>query len=528
MSEIDQDRIGSANPLGNEETEHGQLHIAEKANMSASDSSVATAISTQVQLPTPRFSQVQEHTGTTEHLAARRPMPTLDSETPEMKKILATLRAEWTRLVTEFRWGGQSVEDIAASMIPLLNVGPVEQWKAVLIPFLYEIDRGGALIPAWLNVIEQGDTADLPKDVNPAETQIGRARRFAILMLGNYKMMGIAGLRKTSKLAKSTTNGNISSERGVAEILGDLAIDPNTSLYATQSLVKHATVPAIQALIRALKQAKGWAKVDIIEACLELKQEQLYDLLIASGLDNASGLEGYIATPIYRVVPLENYLSGEGKVSPRLLEQSALIFSRVLQDNTNPPPATAEGGAVPVIFERHLPTLAQALFRGARHYALWQNTVAIHHLGLVLGHYWQEVSQGKIKDIRIIDQIYQCAPLMTEIEPWTQEQGRDTLLNTLANPDEEVLIPTIKVLGELRDSRAASLLITRLNAITDLKDRSHALTIDAMCQTLGQLGHEQALASLQQLLDRTIHVSSRTSQPKLKDNLPAGDPEISR
>lgn len=79
MSEIDQDRIGSANPLGNEETEHGQLHIAEKANMSASDSSVATAISTQVQLPTPRFSQVQEHTGTTEHLAARRPMPTLIS-----------------------------------------------------------------------------------------------------------------------------------------------------------------------------------------------------------------------------------------------------------------------------------------------------------------------------------------------------------------------------------------------------------------------------------------------------------------
>jgi HEAT repeat protein len=526
MSEIDQERIGSANPLGNEETEYGQLRIAEKANMPASDSSVATAVSTQVQLPTPRFTQVQEHTGTTEHLAARCPMPTLDPETPEMKQILATLRAEWTRLVTEFRWEGQSVEDTAARMIPLLNVGPVEQWKAVLIPFLYEIDRGGALIPVWLNVIEQGDPADLPPDANPADTQIGRARRFAILMLGNYKMMGIAGLRKTSKLAKSITNGNISSERGVAEILGDLAIDPNTSLYATQSLVKHATVPAIQALITALKHAKGWAKVDVIEACLELKQEQLYDLLIASGLDNAPGLESYIATPIYRVVPLENYLSGEGKVSPRLLEQSALIFSQVLQDNTNPPPATAEIGAVPVIFERHLPTLAQALFRGARHYALWQNTVAIHRLSLMLGRYWQEVSQGRIKDIRIIDQIYQCAPLMNEIEPWMQGQGRDTLLNTLANPDEEVLIPTIKVLGELRDSRAASLLITCLNAITELKDRSHALTIGAMCQTLGQLGHVQALPSLQQLLDRTILVASRTHQSKLKDNLPVGDPEI--
>src|SRR2546430_4225231 len=41
------------------------------------------------------------------------------------------------------------------------------------------------------------------------------------------------------------------------------------------------SVPAIEALISALKCAKGWAKVDVVEACLELKQGQFYDLLVA-------------------------------------------------------------------------------------------------------------------------------------------------------------------------------------------------------------------------------------------------------
>src|SRR2546430_5879985 len=124
------------------------------------------------------------------------------------------------------------------------------------------------------------------------------------------------------------------------------------------------SVPAIEALISALKCAKGWAKVDVVEACLELKQGQFYDLLVASGLDDAPGLESYLATPIYRVIPFENYLSGEDKTSPRLLEQSARIFSQVLQDSTNPPLASAEIDPIPVVFEHHLPSLAQALFAG--------------------------------------------------------------------------------------------------------------------------------------------------------------------
>lgn len=527
MSDIDQEQIGSANPLANAAPEPGHLHLAEKSDASAvSDTPITELASAQIQLATPHLSQTQERIGTAEHLAARRPMPALDTTTPEMKQQLATLRAEWTRLVTGLRWEGQSVEDTATRMISLLNVGPVEQWKRVLIPFLYEIDRGGALIPAWLNVIAREDRSDLPQEANPSDTLEGRARCFAILMLGNYKMMGVSGLGQASRLAKSTRHGSMNTERDVAEILGDLAIDPHTSLYATQSLVKHATVSAIQALISALKYAKGWAKVDVVSACLELKQEQFYDLLVASGLDDALGLESYLATPIYRVVPLENYLSGEGKASPRFLEQAALIFSQVLQDTINPPATTAELGVLPVVFERHLPTLAQALFDGARRYTLWQNTIALHHLGLLLGRYWSGISQGNIKDSRIIDQIYQCVPLMNEIEPWMQGPGRDTLLNTLANPDEVVLIPTVKVLSDLRDPRTASLLITRLDAITEIKNRSHALTIGAMCETLGQLGEPRALSCLQQLVNRVINVTSRTHQSKLEDNLPPGDPEI--
>jgi HEAT repeat protein len=523
MSEIDQEQIRSANLLGSEETEPGHLHIAEKASVTVPDSSVATVESVQARLSTPCPSQVQERIGTIEHLAARRPVPAIDGNTPEIKQQLAILRAEWTRLVTGLRWEGQSVEETANRMIPLLNVGPVEQWKKVLIPFLYEIDRGGALIPAWLDIIERGDTPDLPLDANPAETVEGRARRFAILMLGNYKMMGIASVGQTPKYGKQ---GSTSSKKDIAEILGDLASDPNTSLYATESLVKHATVPAIQALISALKYAKGWAKVDVVSACLELKQEQFYDLLIASGLDDAPGLESYLAIPIYREVPLENYLSGEGKASSRFLEQSALIFSQVLQDSTNLLSTSSEVSTVPVVFERHLPTLAQALFAGARRQALWQNTVAIHHLGLLLGRYWSEVSQGKIKDKRIVDQIYQCAPLMNEIEPWMQGTGRDTLLKTLANSEEEKLAPMIKVLGELRDPRAASLLINRLDATTTLRDRSHAFTIGAICETLAQLGEPRALSSLQNLVDRVINIPSRMHEPKLKDNLPPGDLDI--
>src|SRR5689334_13891333 len=172
MSDIDRDQ----NEPVPEITEPGFLHIEEKSEETPSGTPTPSAVDTTVKPVTPLPSQSSERAGTVEHLAARRPVPELDPDTPEIKQRLATLRAEWTRLVTGLRWEGEAVEEIADRMIPLLNVGPIEQWKATLIPFLYEIDRGGALIPAWLHIIERGDPLDLPMDANPAETVLGRAR----------------------------------------------------------------------------------------------------------------------------------------------------------------------------------------------------------------------------------------------------------------------------------------------------------------------------------------------------------------
>src|SRR5207302_1134645 len=128
-------------------------------------------------------------------------------------------------LLTDLRWGGGSVEDTAERMIPLLNVGSVQQWKSVLIPFLLEIDRAGNLIPVWVHIIEHEEPPDLPPDANPAETMVGRARRFAILMLGNYKYVNISLLRGPE--------GSDTRYTDLSDFLGKLALDPNTSLYAT-------------------------------------------------------------------------------------------------------------------------------------------------------------------------------------------------------------------------------------------------------------------------------------------------------
>src|SRR5579884_1226133 len=180
--------------------------------------------------------------GTVEHLATRRTLPPLNTDEPEVKERIIELRAELTALVTGLRWGGLSIQDTAERVIPLLNAGPLSQWIPVLVPNVLEIDRAGNLVPVWLKIIEEDDPDDLPPDANPADTMVGRARRFAILMLGYYKSPELS------------------------ELLGKLATDPNSSLYATQSLVKQGTVAALQAMARALKDAEGWAKVDLIEA----------------------------------------------------------------------------------------------------------------------------------------------------------------------------------------------------------------------------------------------------------------------
>ncbi len=342
-----------------------------------------------------------------------------------------------------------------------MNVGPVQQWHPILIPFLLEIDRAGNLIPVWLHIIKQGDPSDLPPDANPAETVEGRARRFAILMLGNYRSRTLMEQDKTKTLFSDWPTENNAQSADLPAVLGKLATDPNSSLYATHSLAKLGTTQAIQALVTALRTAEGWAKVDIIEACLTLNQPRFYDLLVASGLDRAPGLESYVAIPIYRAIPLENYLRSDTNINPRLTQQAALILGQVLQDSATPP---TDGKTLPPVFQRDLPVLANVLFENARKTPTWQNVLAIHRLGTLLGRYWAEVSRQTIQDTRIIDPIYACIPMMPEIERWMAGPGRDILLETLTTGDDQAFTPIVKILGELREPRATSLLILRIEA----------------------------------------------------------------
>jgi len=442
---------------------------------------------------------VPGRSGTAEHLAARQPITPLAADAPEVKSLFSELRPEFTTLVTDLRWGGASVQETTERIIPLLNVGSVPLWAPAFIPYLLEVDRAGNLIPVWLKIIEQGDAQGLSSDTNPAETPLGRASRFAILMLGNYK------------------SPEISQE------LGKLAVDPLTSLYATQSLVKQSTTAALQALVSALKVAQGWAKVDIVEACLILKQARFYEILLASGLDNVAGLESYVAIPIFRSLDLERYLRAGRDTAPRLSQQAALILSQVLQDSLRADP---HADVLPVIFERDLPALAKALFEVARSTPDWQHVLAVHRLATLLGRYWSAISRGELRDPRILEPVYASLPMMNEIERWMNGVGRDILLEALPSTDTAAFTATVKTLGELREPRATPFLINSIEASSTIDSRPQALRVGYMCDTLGRLGDRRALLPLLQLADRSVNAVVRAARPKRRDNLPAGDADI--
>ena len=503
-----------------EATEQGFLHL-EEAQDEQTRKPIISGPAPDVKPATPLSAQAQERAGTVEHLASRRPLPPLDADTPEIKERLTILRMEVTRLVTSYRWEGLSVEAAATQMVPLLNVGMVQQWHPILIPFLLEIDRAGNLIPVWLHIIEKGDPSDLPPDANPAETMEGRARRFAILMLGNYRSGTLLEQDKTKTLFNDWPTQDNAKSAAFLPVLGELATDPNSSLYATHSLAKLGTTQAIQALVTALRTAEGWAKVDIIEACLTLNQPRFYDLLVASGLDRVPGLESYVAIPIYRAIPLETYLQKD--TNPRLTQQAALILSQVLQDSATPP---TDGKTLPPAFQRDLAVLAHALFENARKTPSWQNVLAIHRLGTLLGRYWADISRQAIQDTRIIDAVYGCVSMMPEIERWMAGPGRDVLLETLTNGDDRAFTPVVKILGELREPRATSLLITRIENTKELTSREQSRALAAACDALGRLGDRRATLPITQLVNRVIDVERRMNHPKRRDNLPLGDADI--
>ncbi|MBE3559321.1 MAG: HEAT repeat domain-containing protein [Ktedonobacteraceae bacterium] len=560
MSDRDLQLTASNNPASGEMTEPGFLSVEEKQDNPLP--AVQEVQPSQVKPPAPPQALERTQRGTVEHLAARRPMPQLDSEAPAIKQRLVELRAEVTRLVTALRWqdlpegktgasflssGASrssmrlpvlSVEEAAEQMIPLLNVGPVSQWKSILMPFLFEIDRAGNLLPVWLHIIKQEDPPELSPGANPAETPVGRARRFAILMLGYYKYG--ERIEQDKKMGFSQGRSGLARVATTAEdlvrTLSQLALDPTTSLYATQSLARMSTNLATQALLKALSVAEGWAKVDIVEALLSLKLVHFHDILLASGLDRVPGLESYVAIPIYRAVPLEQYLRSGRLNSPRLSQQAALIFAQVLQNSMTPPSATSVTGAattaqsLPVIFERDLSVLASTLFEEARTSPCWQNVLAVHYFGLFMGRYWSEIARGTLRDPRIVDAISVCLPMMNEVERWMNGPGRDVLLDTLADTAEETelasLTPLIKVLGEMREPRAVAPLMSRLESVRLLTDRAQALALDAICTALGRIGDRRATVPMLQLVNRVVDVGRRMSHARRRDNLPPGDADI--
>jgi hypothetical protein len=494
MSEMSLEETESTTPLNNEPTEPGTMEVEE---VTATPPVMAPAPSADVAPISAATQQRLNRAATIEHLAARRVLPELSASEPEVKQKLSELRTELTLLVTDLRWGGQSVKETAERTIPLLNLGPLQQWIPLLVPTILEIDRAGDLVTVWINIIEQEDPVDLPADANPAETIIGRARRIAILMLGYYKTAEIS------------------------ELLGKLATDPRSSLYATRSLVKQATVAAMKALAGALRDAEGWAKVDVIDAFAIINLARFYEIMLASGLDRANGLESYIAAPLFRTIPLENYLRGGENVVPRLTQQAGLVVSQVLQESMS----NAGGSSLSLIFERDLPTLATALVEGAKSTQYWQLAIALHRLGMLLGRYWGEISRGTIQDQRIVQQVYACLPMMPEIERWMNSTGRDVLWEALTY-QEDAFLPILKILSELRDPRTSQALIARLDATSQLTDREHAIRLGQICDMVVQLGDHRVIGSIRELVKRTVNVDARAARGKRRDNLPVGDADI--
>jgi hypothetical protein len=478
-----------------EPTESGGMDIDEVVDTPQIEAPAPSAI--MVAIPA-AAQQKANRTATIEHLEARRNLPELDADSHNVRQTVSELRTEFTMLVTDLRWGGKSVKDTAEHIIPLLDVGSLQQWIPILIPNLWEIDRAGDLIPAWLSIIEREDPVDLPADTNPAETMIGRARRIAMLMLGFYKSADIS------------------------EVLGKLSTDPGSSLYATRSLVKQATVAALRALVSALREANGWAKVDIIDAFATLNQSRFYDIMLMNWLDHANGLESYIAVPLFRSLPIESYLRGEDILSPQSGQQAALVVNQILQDSMN----YKVNNGLPLIFERNLSALTKALFEGAKSSSQWQFVVALHRLGLLLGRYWSDISRGTVKDQSIIQQIYDCLPFMPEIESWMNNKGREVLLQGLADKQDEAFLPCLKVLSDLREPRAAQALIQRIDATQRLTDRDQASLIGQICDTLVQLRDVRVIGSMRELVIRTVPVEERASREKRRENLTNGDADI--
>lgn len=433
---------------------------------------------------------------TVEHLAARVPVAPLQADAPEIERRLSNMRIELMFLMTGLHWGDIAISRATECILCLLDAGPLRPWAPLLESLALDIDRTGLLLPVWLKLIEQVEATTLLSEASLAESLAGRACCIAIRMLGNYKV----------------------SELSMA--LGRLAQDARTSLYATEALTKQATGAALHALVQALQQAEGWAKVDIIEACLALKRRHLQEVALASGLEQLEGLEHVVVAALFRSIDLENYLPAERAASKRLGEQAALVLALALRSSMR-----TEGDALPLVFERDLLLLVQALLTGAVEQRLWQHAFALHQVGLLLGYYWNKIGQQATLHPRIVAQVYACAPLMPDIEGWMKGIGREVLRAALQLDDDAAFLAAEQVFGDMGDARAISTLLEHIEAVTNLSSYQQAIQVERLCELLEKMGDRRAAPALLRLVLRTIHVDERLIQAKRACNLTLNDTE---
>ena len=177
----------------------------------------------------------------------------------------------------------------------------------------------------------------------------------------------------------------------------------------------------------------------MIDAFATLNQARFYEIMLTHGLDNANGLESYIAVPLFRTLPIESYLRGGSAISPQLGQQAALVINQILQDSMS----YKANNALPLIFECDLPAMTNALFDGVSTLQ-WQFVVALHRLGLLLGRYSGHISRGTLQDQRIVQPVYDSLPIMPDIERWMNNTGRDVLLKGLTEPTRRGFSPLFK------------------------------------------------------------------------------------
>ncbi|WP_220192699.1 hypothetical protein [Ktedonospora formicarum] len=359
--------------------------------------------------------------GTVEHLLALRPIPPLDTNAPEVKQRLSLLRNEMTHLLMLKRWRKITEDEIANQIVSLIQVGPFQQWRSVLPAMLYEIDRMGSLLPIWLRLIERGDPPHISRQTDPTTNIQAYTRRMAILLLGYYK-------RPMSTHHSLITFADQTQSQELTRFLGSLLLDPSISQYASRSLAIMGTCEALEELLHGFAQAQDWPKIDILKCCLSLQQEAFYPLLLSSGLQRLHGLEPYAAHALYHTLPLDTYL-----YQPQLSAQAAFLLYWMFSEHT--PSLEPDSSPQPLFENGRFSDNVCALFYSARYHRTWQDALALHELGKLLGHYWQAMQYGDGVQSAILSHITPCLPMMPEIEQWLHETGNDLLSNALHTSD---------------------------------------------------------------------------------------------